>query len=563
MRLVSSSSSLNWSARDSLKAFVKEKFERKHSEFLDRSEWIDFGSMASESTVQASNRGNGKANGPSGGTSLFWIHDQDEDFNNVNLGSIAGGLEGDKDQSKSPSRKKTLEGNSNKTTAQKWGNFIRSSYTVENTLKNVDSNNDENPFRMRKARSVGALRQKMKKRRSLGLHDISNQPAVLKPMRGRRSNGSDGIKLLAPNKLMKQVSLDMSKLTFKDKNTHFSRKTHSGPLQSPQTPKTSTTHPDDSLEKQSPETEAITSPVSDKAGFKKLLNLYNSPQELQQSSSEGSPLMIHRGTANNSLSGTEDSRLHPNHIKKEATSLSVPLSKGPINTHGSHGIKSIATEKKPVKAPVILEQPYNYGLIVGDATQNHENEEQWMIQNFTSTTQNTGCECSMSAFSGNEDLIMFFLPKVGMACNCGHNENKLLNMHNPTALENILRQWQVDFVKSFGIHTGEEFIKSMRHSSSILARGLRQWRKKNDMTPFKTTSCATALEIWSKVCKSYIRSIRRQTLAGYANHELEPADATLIHEMKQFLGALPGAPHRRSRTPQNALGIEVESQMEV
>ena len=349
---------------------------------------------------------------------------------------------------------------------------------------------------------------------------------------------------------MKQVSLDMSKLTFKDKNTPFSRKAHSGPLRSPQTPKTSTTHTDDSLEKQSPEMQAITSPDSDKAGVKKLLHLCNSPQELQQSSSEGSPLMVHRGTANNSLSGTEDSRLHSNHIKKEATSLGVPLSKGSINAHGSHGVKSIATEKKPLKALV------NY-------TQNNESEEQWVIQNFTSTTENIGCECSISAFSGNEDLIMFFLPKVGMACNCGHNENKLVNMHNPTALENILRQWQVDFVKSFGIHTGEEFIKSMRHSSSILARGLRQWRKKNDMTSFKTTSCATALEIWSKVCKSYIRSIRRQTLAGYANHELEPADATLIHEMKQFLGALPGAPHRRSRTPQHALGIEIESQMEV
>ena len=153
---------------------------------------------------------------------------------------------------------------------------------------------------------------------------------------------------------------------------------------------------------------------------------------------------------------------------------------------------------------------------------------------------------------------------MGMACVCGHNRNELIAPDNPTALENILRPWQVDFLKSLEISRGEELVKARRRDADVLAKALRKWRKKNGMVSFKTSSCQTALSIWSKVCKSYVRSVRRQSLAGREDFRLIPADAALFCEMSQFLGDLPTAPKRRERrTSDDALGIEPESQVEV
>ena len=571
MRLLPSSPPFSWPAKDSLKAFVREKFERANLELLERDEWIDFGSMASESMVDRKEiLGNGTTVNPCDGTSLFPMHAQDKCFSNIKLDSFREAREGCEKQPKRASIKKSVAGDSNKTLAQKLDSFTRPNPGYESAEeKMIEFDENENPFRMRKARPAGGVssaaltpRQKIKLR--FGLHDISNQPAVLKPMRGRGSFGIGKIKKLSPDDPIKHVSLDISKLSFKHKKRNVSRKSNPEPCDSPQTSKTSTTRTDDSSEMKSPESGTITSSDSDGSGFKNLVNLWNkqSPTQIPKACSKESSLKLH-GAATNNSSGTEDSQVHLNDTNNCSAPSCAPRSKSPINANNSEGNKAIVTKNMPVKALVILEEPDKYDLIVGEATQDDENKDQLMIQNFTRRTDNIECDCSMSAFSGNEDLIMFFLPKVGMPCNCGRNTNKLVDSRNPTALENILRSWQVDFLASFGIHTGEEFIKSQDRSPIILAKGLRQWRKKNDMKPFKTSSCATALKIWSKVCKSYIRSIRRQTLAGQTNHELGPADATLIQEMTQFLGALPGAPSRRSKTSKNALGIELESQMEV
>ena len=39
---------------------------------------------------------------------------------------------------------------------------------------------------------------------------------------------------------------------------------------------------------------------------------------------------------------------------------------------------------------------------------------------------------------------------------------------------------------------------------------MRQWRQKEGMIPFKTSSCMMAIDIWAKTCKAYVRSVRQE-----------------------------------------------------
>jgi hypothetical protein len=217
------------------------------------------------------------------------------------------------------------------------------------------------------------------------------------------------------------------------------------------------------------------------------------------------------------------------------------------------------------RALVILQNhDRTFDVVVGD-TQTVQ-KEQLVVRNlaaFSGSNQmddkDPRCECSKSVFSGNDDLISFFLPQMGMACTCGHQSQGLINPDDPTCIENVLRPWQCEFLKSFGIYRGEELVKARHRSADILARGLRQWRKKNDMVPFKTSACGMALNIWAKTCKAYVRSIRKQILDGTDLLEHQPGAA--MNELTVFLKCLPEAP------PKLDLGalcdIEPESQVEV
>ncbi|KAG7352812.1 hypothetical protein IV203_008860 [Nitzschia inconspicua] len=169
------------------------------------------------------------------------------------------------------------------------------------------------------------------------------------------------------------------------------------------------------------------------------------------------------------------------------------------------------------------------------------------------------CECSKSVFSGNDDLISFFLPQMGMACTCGRQRRGLANPNEPTGIENVLRPWQCEFLKSFGISRGEQLVKAKHRSGDILARALRQWRKKNDMVPFKTSACSMALNIWAKTCKAYVRSIRRQILDGTPFLEHQPDSS--MNELSIFLKCLPNAPTKQDM--EALCDIEPESQVEV
>jgi len=84
------------------------------------------------------------------------------------------------------------------------------------------------------------------------------------------------------------------------------------------------------------------------------------------------------------------------------------------------------------------------------------------------STANTACTCSSSIFSGDAAHVEFFLPKLGLSCNCKTaTSEKIENSDNsdPWSLTNILRQWQVAFLESIGITTAEQLILAKRDNA--------------------------------------------------------------------------------------------------
>jgi hypothetical protein len=126
---------------------------------------------------------------------------------------------------------------------------------------------------------------------------------------------------------------------------------------------------------------------------------------------------------------------------------------------------------------------------------------------------NATCNCSKSVFSGNDELIEFFLPRLGMACTCSKGLQSLNYPSEPESLANILRPWQVAYLGDFGIHRGDQLVKAHHRSADALASAMRQYRRDHGLTPFRTKSCGMALSIWAKTAKTYIRSVRKQTTA--------------------------------------------------
>jgi hypothetical protein len=130
------------------------------------------------------------------------------------------------------------------------------------------------------------------------------------------------------------------------------------------------------------------------------------------------------------------------------------------------------------------------------------------------------CTCTESAFSGNDELLEFFLPKLGMAHTCGKRNPPILIDSDPIGLHHILRPWQVEFLRSCDIYRGDQLVKACKNRAGSLAGAMRKWRLDHDMTCPRSAACGMALHIWSRTCKYYVRTIRRQMADGLV--EVEP-----------------------------------------
>eukprot|EP00980_Cylindrotheca_fusiformis_P007307 scaffold1525_cov142-Cylindrotheca_fusiformis.AAC.107 len=205
------------------------------------------------------------------------------------------------------------------------------------------------------------------------------------------------------------------------------------------------------------------------------------------------------------------------------------------------------------RAIILLENDNKYEVLVGQAQRSSNQElllhnvelvsaEKTMEDGDIFVQGKTTCECSQSIFSGNDDLINFFLPQMGMACTCKKQQWGFAKPEDPTAIENVLRPWQVEFLHRFGIVHADQLVKARHRSSAILAKAMRQWRMKEKMLPFRTSSCLMALDIWAKTCKAYVRSVRKQlgsegaSLANNLPEALVPELTSYLSEISKAQG---------------------------
>lgn len=213
---------------------------------------------------------------------------------------------------------------------------------------------------------------------------------------------------------------------------------------------------------------------------------------------------------------TDASSTDPEHLADPSTSFVDTIS----NTQSS------ASDFTDTSIRDILSQLGNFSSMESRVPRRHDD-----LANYDEP-----CDCTGSVFSGNDELIAFFLPQMGMACTCGKQSRKLVNIHEPTAIENILRPWQCDFLQSFRILRGDQLVKARHRSGTLLAKALRHWRNNENMLPFKTSSCKIAIDIWARTCKSYVRSVRRQLAAG---NRLEQQTGIVLTELSEFMNELP------------------------
>lgn len=127
------------------------------------------------------------------------------------------------------------------------------------------------------------------------------------------------------------------------------------------------------------------------------------------------------------------------------------------------------------------------------------------------------CNCGVSSVFAKKEYVLFYLPKIGVTCSCGkRREDQLPPDADPSALRSILREWQVDFLESSGIHDCIDFLHAVKQRKLQLAREMRVWRKQKGLPSMKTQSCSIALYIWSRTCRVVARNVTEQKAKGIA-----------------------------------------------
>lgn len=126
-----------------------------------------------------------------------------------------------------------------------------------------------------------------------------------------------------------------------------------------------------------------------------------------------------------------------------------------------------------------LESPSRENLIseMGDMTgaTPQYSERPWrkdlLVRNVTTAMEKArgrkvDCDCgySLAIFSENDEMVDFFLPLMAQKCSCRKSKH-LERPNDPTALENILRPWQITFLKAFGISKGDQLVKAHHRSA--------------------------------------------------------------------------------------------------
>lgn len=144
---------------------------------------------------------------------------------------------------------------------------------------------------------------------------------------------------------------------------------------------------------------------------------------------------------------------------------------------------------------------------------------------------------SKPLFSNTPDDLEFYLPKVSLdgsdaATDPSQDENRDRNStEDPTALQNVFRPWQVEFLKHIRIRTASQLVFATKYKSSNIAKSMVKWRAERNMKHFKAKACGVALHIWTRTIEAKIRS---SILERTASTELEYKTMSPIKEQPQY-----------------------------
>lgn len=160
-------------------------------------------------------------------------------------------------------------------------------------------------------------------------------------------------------------------------------------------------------------------------------------------------------------------------------------------------------------------------------------DSHFIISNMDQVEVVSPCPCQKSMFSANEEHVEFYLPRLRVICNCGKNQEReaLKEGTDQSNLVNILRDWQVQFMKSIGIETAMQLVVAHDKRSREIAKEMRRWRKEKGLFTVRTKSCGIALRIWSRTCQAVLKAIIKQSIDGEAKMNILDISLSDSHSM--------------------------------
>jgi len=237
---------------------------------------------------------------------------------------------------------------------------------------------------------------------------------------------------------------------------------------------------------------------------------------LSKSSSECSGSSV--GNEGKSTSLNRNKSQQPDYIHVKATKMlqladdAICKAEGKSITSASC-CSSVGTEFRPAQAyavPLKREKiaRENPSSKVADSVQ---------IINLNVVENENFCSCTSKTFGEKAEYVDFYLPLVSVECTCGKRPPKEVEStltEDPSALASILRPWQVAFLTDVGIVDAAGLVHTCNLRGAVLATKLRKWRRAKGLPSVRTKSCGVALHIWSRTCKSVLRSIQLRKAQG-------------------------------------------------
>lgn len=138
-----------------------------------------------------------------------------------------------------------------------------------------------------------------------------------------------------------------------------------------------------------------------------------------------------------------------------------------------------------------------------------------LISNLENLRQKAGdaCLCQRFLLTSQPEHVEFYLPKLRVMCNCNTNSSDSVIVDNdPCLLVNILRDWQVEFLKAMGLCTASDLVRAITTRAKSLSKEMRQWRREQGLLSVRTKSCGIALHIWARTCKAVMRAVRENNV---------------------------------------------------